>query len=341
MKILVIGPKRPYFFETACARQLTLLGCHVEQVDNKPRRWWLGNRPWHRLSAPGRIFQDLLANQEIYKFAKAFHPDIVFFCKAENVRSELFTLLKRDIKCKIVAWYVDNPLNATVSSYQSLRAIQKTDHCFIWGDYLIDALYAAGARSAHLLPFAYDPSSYPSDLPLNGDDTLKWKSDVCFVGTWDRVREAALEPLTGQTFDLAIYGQGWDRNLSSTSPLRSHVRSGAIWLEDTVKAYKGSHIALNLLRRHNWKGHNFRTMEVTGVGGATLATPWTKDQAEILFDQTTEILCFRGEGPTAHWVHEQLASPEQLRDKAAAAQQRVFREHLLEHRLRQLLEVVA
>lgn len=341
MRILVVGPQLPYFFETACARGFADLGCEVLQVDNKPPRWWLGRRDWYQLSRAERTAQDFLASYEIYRKAKQWKPDVIFLCKAENIRAEAFTLLKRELGCRIAIWYVDNPFNANVSSYQALRSIQKADHYFIWAEYLIDPLISAGANSVHFLPFAYDPVSYPADLVIPASEAAHWQSDVCFVGTWDRDREAALAPLAGQKLDLAIYGQGWDSRLSSTSPLHTHVRSGAIWLGDTVKAFKGSKIVLNLLRRHNWHGHNFRTMEAAGIGGGVLATPWTEDQAHVLFEENKEILCFRGERPEPQWLAEQLQDPELLRSMSLAARKRVQREHLLEYRLKRILEIIS
>ena len=340
MKILVVGPRLPYFFESSCARGFADLGCEVLQIDNKPQRWWLGRRDWYRLSRPERTAQDILASYEIYRKAKEWRPDVIFLCKAENIRAEAFTLLKRKLGCQLVIWYVDNPFNANVSSFQALRAIQKADHYFIWAKYLIDPLISAGASRVHFLPFAYDPVAYPADIVIPDDEAARWKSDVCFVGTWDRDREAALAPLAGQGFDLAIFGQGWDTMLSSASPLRAHVRSGAIWLEDTVKAFKGAKIVLNLLRRHNWGGHNFRTMEAAGIAGGALATPWTRDQAEVLFEENKEILCFPDESPTPRWIAERLGRPDDLKILSAAARRRVLAEHLLEYRLEQIMETI-
>ncbi|NDG70361.1 MAG: hypothetical protein EBY32_03470 [Proteobacteria bacterium] len=339
MKILVIGQKLPYFFETVCARVFSELGCEVYQVDPKPVRWWLGNKDWFQLSRPARQVQDFLASYEIYHAAKKFKPDLIFACKAENIRSEIYTLLKKEIGCRLAIWYVDNPFNYNVSSYQSLRAIHKSDFYFIWAKYLMDPLISAGASNVYFLPFAYDPVAYPSDLEFSEEEFQKWRSDVCFVGTWDKFREKSLEPLADREFEFAIYGQGWVKNLSLNSALKKHVRSDAIWLNDTVKAIKGAKLVINLLRRHNWKGHNFRTMEVAGIGGGALATPWTEDQAKNLFTENEEILCFDGDSPSPDLIAEWLKNPEMLRKIAGAARNRVLKDHLLEYRLKEILNL--
>jgi spore maturation protein CgeB len=259
-------------------------------------------------------------------------PDWVFMTKGENLRAETFTMIKRKFGTHLAIWYVDNPFHANVSSYQALRHIQKADIYFIWAKYLMDPLISAGAKRVEYLPFAFDPEIHP-DVVTHSADIDKWRSDVCFVGTWDPERESYLLPLAGQSFDLAIYGQGWKSFLPAGSPLRRHVRADAIWMEDVVKAFKGTCIVLNLIRRHNWKSHNFRTMEAAGIGGGVLATPWSEDQARILFCAGSEILCFPGPTPTVQWITSALAAKENLALMASKGRKRVFEEHLLSQRI--------
>jgi spore maturation protein CgeB len=262
-------------------------------------------------------------------------------CKAENIRAEVFTLLKRETGCRLAIWYVDNPFNATVSSFQALRAIQKSDFYFIWAKYLIDPLMSAGATRVEFLPFGYDSDGYDRFVTDATSSEQHWDSDVCFVGTWDPEREKALTPLAGRDFNLAIYGQGWISNLGASSPLRRHVRADAIWSQDVVKAFKRAKVVLNFLRRHNWKGHNLRTMEVTGIGGGVLLTPWTTDQAEILFERDKELLCYEGACPDPDAIDRLLTDGELLRQISASGRNRVRREHLLHHRIRQIIDTVS
>jgi spore maturation protein CgeB len=341
MKILVVGCTKAHSYETACTREFQRLGCDVLQLDNKPERWWLSSKSWWRLTPPERAVQDTLASFELYKTARRWKPDIIFMCKAENIRAEVFTLLKRDLGCRLAIWYVDNPFNATVSSYQVLRAIQKSDFYFIWAKYLVDPLISAGASKVEFLPFGYDSEGYDRFVTTEGSLDHHWNSEVCFVGTWDSEREKALTQLAGRDFDLAIYGQGWISNLGASSPLRRHVRADAIWSKDVVKAFKGATIVLNLLRRHNWKGHNLRTMEVTGIGGGVLLTPWTTDQAEILFEMDKELLCYEGKIPAPEIINRLLVDRQLLRQISIRGQNRVRREHLLKHRIRQIIETVS
>lgn len=336
MKILILGGTSPSAFERACARGFEKLGHEVMLFETKPQYLAFFRRKWWDLGPVSRCIADTITNINLFRTAVAFSPDLVFFSKCENIRSEVFTLIKRKVKSKIAIWNWDNPFNANVSSYQVLRHIQKSDIYFIWARYLIDPLISAGAKRVEFLPFAFEPTSFP-ESDILPDEWIKWRSDVCFVGTWDKDREAALLPLAGQGFDLAIYGQGWTRYLMANSPLRAHVRADSIWMQDVVKAFKGAKIVLNLLRKHNWKGHNFRTMEAAGIGGGVLATPWTSDQASVLFQEGHEILCFDGPTPTLEWVKATLGRGAELQKIAAAGKQRVLTEHLLEHRLEQIV----
>jgi spore maturation protein CgeB len=336
LKILIPGWTAPQSFETACARELRKQGCEVFTLENKANRWWLCGRSWWSLTRAERLAQDMLASLELYITARKLRPDWIFMTKGENIRSEVFTLLRKQIGCRLAIWNVDNPFHANVSSFQSLRHIQKADIYFIWAHYLMAALRSAGARQVEFLPFAFDPESHP-DVEIPNEEFKKWASDVCFVGTWDAEREQALRPLAKKGFDLAIYGQGWLKNSPPDSPLRAHIRSDSVWNEDVVKAFKGAKLVLNLLRRHNWQGHNFRTMEVAGIGGGALFTPLTPDQNEILFHGGREIFCFEGSHPSPSQIIKLLSTPEHLRAASKEAKQRVFSEHLLSHRIERIL----
>jgi spore maturation protein CgeB len=278
----------------------------------------------------------MVASMGLYLAAMRYRPDWIFMTKGENIRAEVFTLLRKQIGCRLAIWNVDNPFNASVSSFQSLRHIQKADIYFTWARYLIDALRSAGARRVEFLPFAFDPASHP-DVEIPANETEKWASDVCFVGTWDEDRERALRPLAGQAFELAIYGQGWLSNCPLDSSLRKYIRCDSLWNDDVVKAFKGSKIVLNLLRRHNWQGHNFRTMEATGIGGGALLTPRTSDQAELLFKENEEIFCYDGDLPSSAQIMQLLENPSNLRAASIAAKQRTYNEHLLQKRIEKIL----
>ncbi len=336
LKILIPGWTAPQSFETACAREFRKQGCEVFILENKPNRWWLGGRSWWRLTCPEQLVQDLFASFELYRMARKLKPDLIFMTKGENIRAEIFTLLRKQIGCKLAIWNVDNPFHANVSSYQSLRHIQKTDVYFTWAHYLIDALRSAGARHVEFLPFAFDPDSHP-EVRIPPEESAKWPSDICFVGTWDAEREQALRPLANQGFDLAIYGQGWLKNSPPDSPLRTHIRSDSLWNEDVVKAFKGAKLVLNLLRRHNWQGHNFRTMEATGIGGGALLTQRTQDQSEILFREGKEIFCYDGDTPSPLLVKELLGKSGDLQAASKAAKIRTWSEHLLSKRIKTIL----
>ena len=337
MKILLPGWAAPQSFETACAREFRKQGCEVLMLENKPSRWWLGGRSWWSLTRAERLAQDLAASWELYHTAKKWKPDWIFMTKGENLRAEVFTLLRKQIGCRLAIWNVDNPFHANVSSYQSLRHIQKADVYFIWARYLMDALHSAGAQRVEFLPFAFDPESHP-DEAIAPEESRRWSSDLCFVGTWDAEREVALKPLANQGFDLAIYGQGWLKNSPLESPLRRYIRSDSLWQQDVVKAFKGAKLVLNLLRRHNWQGHNFRTMEAAGIGGGALLTPQTKDQAEVLFRDGDEIFCYAGKVLDPSLIRSLLLQPDCLRRAAESAQRRVQKEHLLSHRIERILE---
>jgi spore maturation protein CgeB len=340
LKVLILGWTAPHSYETACASEFQRQGCQVLQIDDKPRQWWLGGRSWWNLTRAERLASDLKVSYRIYRAAKNWKPDVIFMCKAENIRAEVFTLLKNEIRCRLAIWYVDNPFNAQFSSYQALRHIQKSDFYFIWAKYLIDPLISAGAKNVSFLPFGYPSDVYEQyKIPVDEIEPF-WRSDVSFLGTWDPDREQALVALANKEFDLAIYGQGWQTNIKPTSPLLTHVRKDSVWLGDVVKAITGSKITLNFLKSHNWKGHNLRTMEVTGIGGATLLTQKTEDQAINLFEENRDLVCYNGANPSEFQIKLLLENQNELRRISESGMQKVYNQHLLKHRINYVLDLL-
>ncbi|MBU4269913.1 glycosyltransferase, partial [Candidatus Dependentiae bacterium] len=141
--------------------------------------------------------------------------------------------------------------------------------------------------------FAYDKNIYDKEIIFSNQDISKYKSEVCFVGTWDKERELCLTKLIElmPDLDLAIWGNLWFEMLPKNSKLRSKIRGNAIYKDDLIKAFKLSKIVLNFIRKQNTTSHNMRTMEVPATK-SFLLTQHSEEQAEILFKENESIVCF-------------------------------------------------
>jgi hypothetical protein len=74
-------------------------------------------------------------------------------------------------------------------------------------------------------------------------------------------------------------------------------------------------------------------MEAAGIGGGTLLTPWTSDQANELFRENEEILCFNEASPDPLLIKSLLADPLRLTSMSVRARERVYKKHLLCQRI--------
>lgn len=101
---------------------------------------------------------------------------------------------------------------------------------------------------------------------------LKFRSEVCFIGTWIRNehRDEFLLNLINHGIPIAIWGSRW--NLSPNwAKLKGSWRGGALSGEDYVYAIRGSKVCLGLLSKGNRDLHTTRSMEIPYAGGVLCA----------------------------------------------------------------------
>jgi spore maturation protein CgeB len=174
-----------------------------------------------------------------------------------------------------INYYPDDPLNVQsrgTSNASVVRAIPFFDLYVLWTPRLLDAVKAAGAKRAALLPFGFDCEAH---RPLAGVKEIS-PSYVSFVGARDRERESILNSIAD--LNLRIYGENWDR-VSRDSPLRGKVSPRPIFGHDFARVVGESAVSVNLLRAQNFGAHNMRTFEIPAMGGVMLTTRSEEQQA--------------------------------------------------------------
>ena len=236
-----------------------------------------------------------LVNNYLHKKVKIFKPDLVFFIKSEDISSRTIKGIKANSKAYIVNFYPDNPFvfwNGNSNS-NILSSLPYYDCFLTWSKELVSLLYMAGCKSVSYFPFAYDQDLFLQNINIIQKDISKYKSDVCFIGTWDREREFWLTELCKEKpdLDLAIWGNMWQENLPESSVLRQRLKGKAIYNIEMIKAFRSSKIVLNFIRKQNHNAHNMRTLEVP-AGKGFLLTQRTSEQASFLFKEGESIECF-------------------------------------------------
>jgi spore maturation protein CgeB len=334
MKFFIAGPTSSSASESSYARILREKGCEVCVWADKEASWLFGKRDWWQLTRAERVVYDAIASVRFYKACRQYKPDVLFMPKAENIHSYAVKHALEDTRARLVVWYPDNPFKADQTSMNILRNLKRCDLFYIWGDFLIESLFAAGCKHVEYLPFGFDPVLHPSDTFLSAEDSLKYKCDICFVGTWDQERESALLPLAD--FDLAIWGPFWKENVDRRSPLYPKIRGGGLYGSDMVKAFKAAKIAFNHLRLHNGSAHNTRAMEITGIGGGAMLVRRTSELSRGLFTEGEHLICFNGSAELRVAAQRMLADSA-LPNMANRAQKKTLSDHLLSSRIDKIL----
>jgi hypothetical protein len=167
------------------------------------------------------------------------------------------------------------------------------------------------------------------------------RMDAVFVGALGRARHSRgnelLERVARQV-PIQFWGYGVDA-WPSDSAMRSRYH-GEAWGLDMFSVLARSRIAIN---RHidvaEDYANNMRLFEATGVG--TLLLTDEKRNLADLFEPDNEVATYADEAELVEKIGYFLLHEEERAAIARAGQERTLREHTYEHRMRELVEVVA
>ncbi len=262
---------------------------------NNKKNYLLSKGTIYQLNSKLHFFNNYLCNKALKNFVIKYRPDLVFFIKSENIYPATLTFIKQYTNAILVNFYPDNPFvfwNSN-SNANLLKSLPIYDHFLIWSKDLIPVLKSAGCKNVDYFPFAYDSNLFVKDINISLEDEKLYKSDVCFIGTWEPDRELWLEALCKNMPDisLSIWGNMWKEHLSKNSVLFNKIKGPAIYKEKMIKAFRFSKVVLNFIRQQNMFSHNMRTFEVPASNGFLL-TERTKEQAVELFQEGISIECF-------------------------------------------------
>ncbi len=277
-----------------------------------------------------RTVIDFAASIAFVRKAAAVAPDVLFVPKAENLHHRAMRAAKDKCGAKLVVWYPDNPFRAENTSMNILRGLELVDIFYIWGKFLLDPLRSAGCARVEYLPFGFD-----SELHDLSERSLRPDIACQHVGSYSTEKRDALLPLA--ECGLMIWGPGWEMEMRRHGPLAKCVKGLGLYGHEMVDAYRQAIVIANPIRRQNMPAHNLRTIEAAGIGGGVVLTQRTKEQAEELFTEDKHLLCYDCAEEMAEKARWALEHPHLAAAMAARARERVFEQHLLEHRIENIL----
>lgn len=233
-------------------------------------------------------------NRALIKQVAATKPDLLFLVKAETITAKTLETIKQKLSCKIINFYPDNPFTFwNGNSNSNVLSSLPLYNCFLsWSHMLTQPLLSAGCNHTCFFPFAYDEEIFSSQDIIKNMSGIKKEIDVCFVGTWEPMREKWLDQLITMlpSTVLAIWGNDWQEKCQSDK-LKKYIRGNALYNRTMILAFSASKIVLNFIRKQNLTSHNMRTFEVP-ASNSFLLTQRTHEQAELFFQEGVSIECF-------------------------------------------------
>ncbi len=234
-----------------------------------------------------RFLQSALVNSIAERLSQCQRQfDLVWVDSGEWLGRRAIKVLKR-LACPVLLYNLDDPTGPRDQHrFGTLRrTIAEYDACVVVRAESKQEFQQTGAKHVIRVWRSYDeiahaPFSRMCDIPE------KFRSEVCFVGTWMRCEDRGefLLKLARSGIELAVWGNGWKRS-RQWSELRNYYRGPGLFQKDYVAALQGSKICLGLLSKLNRDLHTQRSMEIPFAGGL-LCGERTAEHASLYQDGT-------------------------------------------------------
>jgi spore maturation protein CgeB len=268
-------------------------------------------------------------NSSLLDQVRRIKPDMLFLSRAETVRPETLWKIRKDTQTLIVNVFTDNPL-----SIGKFEAIEPCHYFFVKDTYVRDTLRKAGLRNVLYLPQCTNEDVYrPYELTETERGMLC--ADVSLVGSRYSYRVRLLKEL--EEFNIALWGRGWSK--VSDKRLLQSLRGGDIRGPKKARVFSGSAISLNPHHPLNdIRGTNSRTFDIAACKGFQLSDD--KEDLRDLLKAGEEIICFRTTEELRKLIGYYLSHPDERKQLAEAAYQRVLKDHTYYNRACEILDII-
>jgi spore maturation protein CgeB len=340
MKILISGAFDKNSNNWNFIKAFRRLNIEILIVDDEGEYW--ENFPFKKPNLLRRISHRLLwkflskkLNKLLLEKIRENKPDLIFIIKGwfyhPNTIKKIKTIAPN---AQLFCFNPDNPFNTWhhgVSNEWIRKSIPYYDVYFIWGKFLIEELYKAGAKRVEHLPFAYDPEKNYHIEVKDPKEREYYGSDIAFIGTWDEEREWWLNHLTN--YNLKIWGNDWNR---ANKKLQEKWMKKPAYAEEFAKICNSSKIVLNIIRKQNIPSHNMRTFEAPACKAFVLST--RTGEAKEFFEEDKECAYFSTPEELKEKIDFYLKNDE-LREKIREGGYQKVKNHTYFERAKKVLEV--
>ena len=273
---------------------------------------------------------DILLMYQMYREVESFMPNILFIYLHDTC---YFPLIMNKIREKGIRIFTWRGLHPSMVSRGIQNLMRSSDYTLIYDqdyiDYYVSKLNVTNTRIVHL---GCDISLYESVVPENPIEESS-KTDICFIGIFDKYREKFLSALSG--FNLGI----WCWNIEEYDTPLKRFYKGIVYGEDMIRVIKSSKIALNIHRSFESSGGNYRLFEIPACGVLQIVDE-RRDIGKY-FEIGKEIVTFKDENDLKTKVEYYLDHPSEREKIARAGFERVKRDHSLVDRMQKIINLVA
>ena len=275
------------------------------------------------LREPERLYEARLV-----RAVQSFEPELILVTLGNYLSPKTVRRIRSCSGAAIACWCQDQ---MTTLGRQYLLG-SEYDAVFVKDRYMQD-LFSRMVKSTpfHYLPEACNPAVHRT-LPLSDAERATYGCDVMIAGTLYYYRQEILRHLT--QFDLKAWGLRPDWLIDR---LQIDYPGREVFTDAKAKAANGARICLNTLHYGEVDGLNVRAFEIAGCGGFQLIThvPVLKEHFEI----GSEIVAFRTTDELVELVRHYLGEPELTAAIGRRSQQRAYREHTYQHRLKDIIRI--
>ena len=314
-------------------------GASVTPIDTQPEALLARRR-----SIPLRILRrvtesaDLVrANSQILAAAEQLSPDALWIDKGLTIApGTLRAVRERHPRCIIVGYSPDDMMNPGNQSRRFLAGLPQYDIYFTTKSYGVAELRKLGARRAHFIGNAYDPSTHRPMVPSE-QQRAELGGIVGFIGTWEAQRSASISQLAAAGIPVRVWGNDWHKCQFRSDFLRLENRQ--LFGDDYALALCSFDLNLCFLRKSNRDLQTTRSMEIPACGGFMLAE--RTDEHLALFDEGEEAEFFAGDAELIDKAKYYLAHSAERRAIAEAGRQRCLRSgYSNQDRMSQMMNIV-
>ncbi len=310
-------------------RQSQYLQSSAGSVVKKIAKKVLGNMQWRRYFTKS-LEKDKM-NHRLIEVAKECRPDVMLVLLGDTISGETMKEIKQ-LGIVTANWFHDTVLAPQRKEFVKLNS-SYYDYFFTVDSEKILKHNEINSRYVTTIPLACNPEVHKK-VTITEEEERKYRSKVSFIGTVKFERGAVLSRLT--EYDLGVWGYWIEKN----PLLEGCYRGKHIFGEEAVKIYNASDIVLDINEGNEHRSFYVtpRVFEVPASGAFLL----TSNDAYLsdLYEIGKEIICYNNVDELTDLVRYYLEHQEERKEIAKRGQQRAYREHTYENRIKKIISII-